>query len=186
MAPVPDLISERQATSILSRVGVARRQGRRILAAGLAGEPLVTSAAKLYDGRAVDRLTEWPLVDHDDVDQICPRGYFIARRDGEHTLAALADGWDIAWLATTWLQIIVERDGPLPLIATVAGFVVRGADIEDVDFGVGGRATFRLTEAGSWFEHLRGRRFSTGPGRDCVVRLPGVSPTPLRYGTMLG
>jgi hypothetical protein len=101
-------------------------------------------------------------------------------------LQELADGWDIAWLATIWLQIAAEKDGPFPLIATVAGFVVRGADIHEVDFGADGRARFLLAEPSTWFEHLRGRRFTTGPGRDCVVRLPGVSPTPLRYGRMPG
>ena len=60
-----------------------------------------------------------------------------------------------------WMRSRIERHGYLPLVATLAGFVVSGADIRDATTA----GTLNLAEPGPWFRTFEGRRLTTGPGR---------------------
>ena len=105
---------------------------------------------------------------------------FVSRRrvnvDASDTdlRAAIACGWGYSPWTTVWLRVRIERHGAFPLVATVGGFVVAGANIEYV--GTDGRLD--LAEAGDWFEPLRERRLVTGPGRDWWIRGLDRPPAP--------
>ncbi|GEP34589.1 hypothetical protein NSZ01_23570 [Nocardioides szechwanensis] len=140
--PDPDLISSREAETWL---GLARRQARRVLTAGLAGPPVVTPSAHLYRAADVGDLSRWPRV-------------------------ALEEGWDLSVWTRLWIRIVCERDGWLPFVATVGGFVALGAEITAVAQTSPRRCRLELRDPGAWFETLRSTRFPTGPGRDWVLR----------------
>ncbi|NYD40334.1 hypothetical protein [Nocardioides panaciterrulae] len=172
------LISGRQAVEVLAGAGVTRRQARAALAARLAGEPVVTRGARLYREEAVIELASRPPLSESDVDHACPGPLFVARRlldagaGREEQLAALAPGWDLGVRGTNnLLQAFLYVQGSIPLVATVCGFVVLGAQIQRLRGEVGGR-TYRmeLGDAGEWFAAFRGRRLLCGPGRDFVFR----------------
>jgi hypothetical protein len=176
-----DLVSQRRAVQMLAEIGLTPRHARRALAGGLAGEPVATAGALLYTADAVRTLVARTHVDARRLDEVCPQGYFIARRHGIEPTDpdTMSGGWDIAWIGVAWMQLHVARHGPMPLIATIAGFVAGGADITDVDLDEDGRACFELSEAGPWFGSVSQTRFPTGRGRDYVLRLPGWAPRPL-------
>jgi hypothetical protein len=165
------LISGREAAERLSIIGMPRRQARLALGAHLAGEPLRTNAATLYDARRVDDLLARPVVDSGAVFRECPTGLFLDRRVvdvlrlEELGFAAIEDLRLGAWGAA-FLGLSIRGDGPMPYVATVCGFVVLGAEIVDVTSGANDRHQLRLADPGPWFEAWRGRRWPTGAGRE--------------------
>lgn len=165
------LISAREAAARLSAIGMPRRQARLALAAGLAGDPLRTSAATLYDDARVDELVGRPLVARGAVFRECPSGLFLDRRavdlrDLEQRGTAAVEELRLGTWGGALLGLSVRHDGPLPYVAAVCGFVVLGADVIDVLPGGEGRHRLDLAEPGPWFAAWRGRRFPTGPGRE--------------------
>jgi hypothetical protein len=174
--PVPDLISSRAAEAKLGKVGLSRKQARRVLAAGFAGPPVVTLGALLYRAADVAALARWPLVDGTAVDAACPSGVFVARRDLDlaagraEQLEALREGWDLSSWTRVWIRVVCENDGRLPFVTTVAGFVALGAEIIGVALTGERQCRLELRDSGAWFEALRSTRFPTGPGRDWVLR----------------
>ena len=155
---------------------MGRKQARRLLAAGLAGPPVVTPTALLYRAVVVDDLTRWPLVDGTAVDAACPSGVFVARRNFDvmsprrAQLGVLREGWDLSPWTRVWIRAVCARDGRLPFVATVAGFVVLGAEIIGVALAAERRCRLEFRDPGMWFDTLRSARFPTGPGRDWVLR----------------
>ena len=170
------LISERQAAGLLAEVGLSRRHARRVLASGLAGSPLITSAATLFDRALVEELVSRPLCRVDHVDTVCPRGLFIARRDvdvretREEQCRTLESGWGLSWLTAAVLGMRVERDGPFPFVATVAGFVAFGGSIEALSSDGAGGVRLHLGPPGQWFSGMARAALVTGPGRDWIIR----------------
>lgn len=160
---------------MLSGIGLTRRHAGRVLAAGLAGEPVRTSSSLLFDEAAVRELAARPVVPDVEVEVACPTGLFIARRDvpvnqpGPAQREALQRGWAFSAWTTLWLRMAVVDHGSLPLVATVGGFVTTGADLLDAVPGPGGYV-LDLREPGAWFESLRGRRLLSGRGREWAVR----------------
>jgi hypothetical protein len=77
-------------------VGVTRRQARELLGAGLAGPPVKTSSAVLYEEAAVDALASWPVLTDDRVEAACPWGLFVNR----HRL----DTWAFSPLTSVWIR----------------------------------------------------------------------------------
>ena len=160
---------------MLELAGVGRRQARRVLACGLAGSPVVTRAALLHDAERVLELAGRPVLDDATADAATPGGLFVARRDvdvlapEDQQHASLQGGWGFSFVAAVSVRIRVTEDGHLPLVATVAGFVVAGAEILQA---LRARDGYHLVlrEPGPWFETFRGRRFATGPGRPWVLR----------------
>ena len=108
--------------------------------------------------------------------QVCPSGVFLARRQVdlaapvEEQWAAVRDEWDLSPFTSVWIRVVCERDGFLPFVVTVAGFVAWGADVTAV-WRVGvRRCRLDLRAPGAWYETFDGARFSSGPGRDWVLR----------------
>lgn len=169
------MISERQAALRLGVVGIPSRQARLALAVGLAGDAVRTTAATLYDERRVAELVDRPSVDEAALPGTCPDGVLVDRRvveprrfdeDGLSAVEPLVLG---PW-ATAAVGMSVDRHGWFPLVATVYGFVVIGADIVDIESGADGMARLDLRPAGPWFGSFRQRRWRTGPGPSWLLR----------------
>jgi hypothetical protein len=177
-------VTARQAAARLEAAGIGGRQARRVLSAGLAGVPVVTPGAVLYDLALVEALRLRPQIDEEHVDTACPWGLFIARREiqvGAPTaeqLAALSPGWAFSPWTSVWLRSRIERHGHVPAVATVGGFVTIGAEIVETRGDGAGAYALIVRGPGSWFDAFRGHRLPTGPGRPWVVRRPmGESST---------
>jgi hypothetical protein len=165
-------ISEREAAARLATIGMPRRQARLALGAGLAGEPIRTRAATLYDDEQVDELLNRPLVARGAVFRECPRGLFLDRR--VDAVDDLRLGPLLRWgpllrlgpLGGALLGLSIRDEGPLPYVATVCGFVVLGGEIVAVRPAEADRHRLDLAEPGTWFDAWRGRRWPTGRGRE--------------------
>jgi hypothetical protein len=172
------LISGRAACEQLVAVGVGARAARRLLATGIAGSPVLTGGVHLYEDERVCAVAARPRVKGRDIAEICPAGLFIARRQvdltspREEQVQALASGWGEI---SPWLKLRmgfrISSYGSFPFVATVAGFVVFGAEL--VAFQ--SPAEVLLQPPGAWFARLEDHRLLSGPGRPWVVHL-GVLP----------
>ena len=164
---------------MLVAAGVGSRGARRVLESGLAGEPVRTRAAVLYDVARVQALAERPTLGLWDLVDRCPGGFFMARRPMDvrlspaEQLGDLSHGWGEVsrwrWVA---MAHQVRRQGSIPLIVTVSGFVVLGADI----VGLRGFSELVLGPAGTWFDAVAGSRVPMGPGRPWVLHLGPLAP----------
>ena len=175
------LITQRESAVVLEQGGVARRQARDLLTAGFAGAAVRAGNVCLYDRDTVADLASWPELSLPELDRLCPDGVFVARRAPDLTadratqLASVSDGWQMSPWTRLWLRMRVEIVGPVPLVATVAGFVALGADITSVGTSAPTTApttALALAEPGAWFDGVRRRRVRTGPGRAWVLRAP--------------
>jgi hypothetical protein len=173
------LISAREACRILAGAGVSRRCALQVLTAGLAGESLDAGSMTLYDRARVLDLAERRSVRWIDLDEPCPAGFFVSRRDfpvaaeRPDQLAALSGGWGAVcpwnWVAMAYQ---VGRYGSFPFIATIGGFVVLGADIVKT----AGLCELTLERPGSWFDTVEDSWLPTGPGRPWKLRLGPLTP----------
>ena len=173
------LISGRQAAARLEAVGLARRQARQVLGAGLAGDPCRTAGALLYRSELVEALTRWPRLHPGQLDESCPRGAFVARAgrrvldvrtSREAQVATFSEGWRLGIGAWLWLMFHVRVEDPFPFLVTVAGFVAMGADITATQYLGRGSVALTLEPPGEWYEHARDRRLRTGPGQEWMIR----------------
>jgi hypothetical protein len=168
------LLSGRQAAQVLAGVGLNRSRARQVLAAGLAGEPIRTSSALLYDASEVQALTARPVVTWRDVAAMDLHTLFVARGDVDPQLSRLdqvrelSEAWRFQPLVGVELRWRVEKFGPVPFVATVCGFVALGAEL----------TRFRprtlerpgaVSEPGAWYEAFRDKRFPTRPGRPWIM-----------------
>jgi hypothetical protein len=202
------LFSAREAARLLEFVGVSRRRTRQLLRCGLAGPPVVAANALLYDADRVSALCRWPLSTLGELDELCPRGSFLARRyvdaepppaddrpDGwtDRRTDGWTDGWPLSPLTAVWIRHRVDQEGAFPFLGVVCGFITRGADITGVTLqgqstvsrsggsrSGGSQPLYRLELAppGGWFESLRQHRLAAPGGKTFMVR--GWPPPPVR------
>lgn len=166
------LITGRGARAVLEEAGVSTRLARTALSCGLAGEAVRTTAAHLYDEARVRELATRPVIRGGAFLDACPQGYFIARREiqvavpREELIRQVAHGWTSVGMWTwTFLGLRVQRLGRVPFVATVAGFIVLGADIIDLEPGCG----LTLAPPGAWFEPFESGRLPMGRGQSWVI-----------------
>jgi hypothetical protein len=172
-------MSSRDARAVLATIGVSSRGARRVLGSGLAGEPVRTRSAVLYDEERVQALVERPTLGFPDLVDHCPEGVFVARRQVDarltraEQLVHLSGGWGAV---STWRWVAmahqIRQHGSLPFVATVSGFVVLGADVK----GLLGFSELVLGPSGPWFDAVADCRIPTGPGRPWVLHLGPLAP----------
>jgi hypothetical protein len=167
-------VSGRQARAILHAAGVSTWHARNALACGLAGQPIRTAGAHLYDETQVRELADRRSVSWREVFETCPEGIFVSRRDLDVALArdeimdVVSRGWtEISPYVWLWLCLQLDARGRLPFVATVAGFVVLGAEIVGLRPGRG----FELAAPGTWFDGFGNTQLAKGPGRAWVLHL---------------
>jgi len=79
-------------------------------------------------------------------------------------LDAVCRWWHISLYTQILFQAWVERDGYLPFLATVSGFVVVGADLIGIDPWCREGTSFRLREPSGWFDPFRHSRLPVTRG----------------------
>jgi hypothetical protein len=168
------LLSGRQAAQVLAGGGLNRSRAQQVLAAGLAGEPIRTSSALLYDAARVQALVERPVVTWRDVAAMDLHTLFVARGEVDprqsrlDQVRALSETWRFQLFTGVELKWRVEKFGPVPFLATVCGFVAFGAELSQFrPRALEGAGS--VSEPGPWFEAFRDTRFPSGPGRPWVL-----------------
>lgn len=193
-------VSARQAAEILAEAGLSRRGAVKLLDAGLAGTPVRTSTALLYEEARVRDLLCRPPVGDGDLGALCPDGLFIARRDVQVTAPleeqrdALAGGWRMSPWRVAGLRLELQELAPLPFIATIRGHIVLGATIVDVTgdparpvptenaCSHGVMVRLGLADPGSWYDALAGGRLIREPNGPWEMRGWGGRPfVPWRF-----
>ena len=168
------LIGARRAREVLVRDGVSSWSAQRVLSAGLAGEPIRSGSAVLYEAARVMELAERPSARWPDIAGRCPAGLFVSRRDFPATapladqLKALSVGWSAvnpwAWVG---MALRIPHLGPAGFVATIGGLVVLGADIVEAR----GFSELVLAPPGPWYDDAAGHWLPTGPGRPWLLTL---------------
>ena len=93
------LISGREARALLETAGFSSRHARTALDSGLAGTPIRTRSAHLYDMARVRELAARRRIWWREVHEVCPEGIFVARRELDVTCShpelveRAASGW---------------------------------------------------------------------------------------------
>jgi hypothetical protein len=152
-------------------LGLGRAATARVLAAGLAGEPFAAGGARLYDRAAVEALARRRRVDErTPLPRACDRGVLVARVNpagGRESVLARACGpYRLGVGRATVLAVLLGQQGRVPLVATVGGYVVAGADVvaRSTDDAALPRTTLQTRPPGDWWDSFAGRRLPTGPG----------------------
>jgi len=140
---------------------------RRLLDAGLAGEPIRSAADVAYDVDRVVALARRAHLTRADVDRACPQGLFLARR-----LDDVEGPWEVSFYWRAYLRVLIGEHASFPLVVALSSVVVSGADITQVRPTRDGTTVLDLAEPGAWFETFRERRCATGPGRAWALHLP--------------
>ena len=174
-------VSARQASRMLE---LGRETTNRVLASGLAGPPVVTGAAHLYNGRRVQELAERPVVDETtELPPMCAEGVLVARVDPRSGATDGAGPWRIAAGRLAVIACLLQLQGSLPLVVTVGGFVLCGSDVTGYE---GVRSNPRLTrlrmsERGEWYDAFDLRAVRTEPGNPLLLwRCRLAPPIPRR------
>lgn len=172
----------REAAALLSAVLPVREHARLVLGAGLAGEPVRTSAALLYDAAAVHALAERPPVTARELARVCPRGLLVARLSRQTSVEVRAPWAETAAVVAVQPCMppmtaalagarLRARDGH-PWIATLCGYVVLCAEARGL-VAERDRIRFDLSEPGEWADALAGRPLPTRRGRPWTFLDPG-------------
>lgn len=176
------LITGREAARILARQGLSHSASQQLLATGIAGRPTRAGSVVLHDVEAVERLAYAIPVRILDVIRGCPNGHLVARipRDRRFDVGApwelqreiLAGPWPMDPKISTIVWALTRYRAPMPLVATVAGFAVAGAEITAfVEPAPAIRGTsFRLAPPGDWLKPFLGRPCASGRGRATYLR----------------
>jgi hypothetical protein len=163
------LISEREAARRLAHHGRSLAASQHLLSTGIAGRPLRTAVATLYDEERVDDLVARPHIDAVGFSDAFPGGTVVARLprcrsfDVEGTWPERAQTMSGPWRVTSrkrfLLAVTVQRQPGYPFLLSVAGHVVGGASIIGLESAADGAETsFVLEPAGEWLAPMTGRR----------------------------
>jgi hypothetical protein len=169
------LLTGRQARATLVTAGISEHRTRIALTCELAGPALKTSAALLYDGDQVAQLGRRRVVTHDEIHQRCTSQVFVSRRpvhmswhpDRLRAELSVIPGQ----ISPLTVLALWRREGGIPFIATVAGFVVLGATIREAH-----GQHLVLDDPGAWFDGLEDTQLLTGNGRQWKLMSPSPPP----------
>lgn len=152
-------ISQREATRRLAEKGFGYGESRRVLEAGLAGEPVRTPHTLLYEAAQVDALcSRAPVLGQ--FSPPCDAGFLVMRGGN----AQLDRDHRVHWAYGMAAALRLRADGWLPLVVTLSGFVTTTREVTVLR----GAGTYRLRletrAAGEWGSRFEGRLFPLGRG----------------------
>lgn len=169
-----ELLSQREAAWVLdAHHDLSRPRVTRLLATGIVGAPIRAGGALLYNESRVRRLAVRPLLSRRDVEARGLRRVIVLRRavdllaDRATQEAQLTDGWNLNFLDCLGMKWKIEAAGPIPVVASVSGFVILGAELTGFtrsSMAPGKRVRLVVREPGSWFDPLRETRLDLVPG----------------------
>lgn len=184
MNEIPRLVTAREAADMLAPLGAPRTSVRRALAAGVAGKPVRTRGALLYQHDLLAALLQ-PPVHESDLPHPLGGGTFVARlRIGKPDTvrfdgvgadaswrASVSGGWRMAWQTRFILHVRATKGLPMPFLATCGGFVMVGASILGARAcdPLGTRTQLELGPAGPWYADLHHRLLRTPPGKPWII-----------------
>lgn len=139
--------------------GYGYGESRRVLEAGLAGEPVRTPGALLYDAAEVEALCSRDLVARP-FPPPCDAGIFVLRGPlaGLHRPHRLHHAYRIG----AYLRL--EQEGWLPLVVTLSGFVVGTRQVTALRRVATDRVQLETSAAGEWRLAFEGRLLPLGRG----------------------
>jgi hypothetical protein len=166
------LMSGREARQELERWGVSPWRARRAVELGLAGDAVVTRGALLYDADVVRELAARPLVSPGLMRSVAPEGYLVTQidlhaRSPLEELLAEARALPRSMSSLNAALLFVRPGGRMPLVVTIAGFVVACADA--VGWDADG---LELRPAGRWSRRVLHAQLPTGRGRGWTSQEP--------------
>ena len=155
-------------------LGLGRETTARVLASGLAGAPVRTAAATLYDADRVAALRDRPEATVALVRRTSPEGLPVARPDPRR--AGPEGPWRASLVTAACFAILAREHGGVPLVATVRPYVLSCHDVVGVEWTRtaergrhASKATMRLTAARTWQEELAGTLLRTPPGHPLLA-----------------
>jgi hypothetical protein len=206
-------ITGREAGRLLGDLGVDRESARRALLAGVAGPGERIGGLVLYESARVEELVALvgsaPEPDPRSLAPICRGGIFVARvgprreesspwrtwRGADMTapmseqLDAVRRWWHMSPYTRILFEARVERNGYLPFLVTVSGFVVLGADVVAIDPWRPEGTSFSLREPSRWFDPFRHSRLPVtqgGPWQLWSPEMAGARTAPALWGHYVG
>lgn len=180
------MLSTREAADLLGLHGItdgaarpwSRGMGRRVLATGVAGDPVRAAGTHWFDADRVADLLARPPVDLAGLAAPADAAFLLLRA-GAHTRPDEGVTVSNAGLvAAAEIHIWLARLGVLPVVVTTCGFVVSGAEATGAVRLGPTRIRLDLRPAGAWFTSFERRRIHTTAGNHWQLRYPGCdSPT---------
>ena len=177
-----ELTGREAARRLQAGLGISRDHARRVLAAGLAGEPVRYAGHLGYSADAVTALAAQEPISAVELDRLSP---FIARLGRSRVLttdqtwdeqaAIVAENWYVPSITGVWLRLHTPLpDKRIPLVATIANLVAFGAEVTGFHHldttGVAVRSrrerplTWHLAPPGDWFRSLQRGWLPLPPG----------------------
>ncbi|HEU4811196.1 MAG TPA: hypothetical protein VFT00_03550 [Nocardioides sp.] len=158
-------VSGRGAAEILGAAGISRTMSCRILAAGLAGEPLRTSSATLYDASRVRGLLERRSVDVDHLPPPSDRALLEIRVPPGSTSESWTRIGNAGAIVRVQLRVLAQRHGFLPTVVTCCGFVLGGLEVTGaLPLNQASTSKLETQPPGEWFTAFTGRRLHSTAG----------------------
>jgi len=167
-------VTARQAAELLGHAGLSRSAARRLLATGVAGEPVPIAGARLYERAVIEALVRRRRIapEPEELPELCRQGVMVARTAARPDPLEAARGPLRMSLSTRFvLAHLIDAQGALPLVVTVSSFVLAGAEVVGGQSAPGGmnRMVLDLQPAGEWFDTFRDRVFRTPPGNPWLM-----------------
>lgn len=163
-------MSERTAATLIAKVsGIGSSMARRMLAAGLAGEPRYAGGVLLYDVENVTTLLGRRPVDLSRLEGVGEAVLWrrTTRREPPEAWSRLPN---FGVIAAAQVSIAIAGHGFLPVVVTCCGHVVEGAEAVGVSLLDRQTGQLQLRSARGWFRSFRNRTWHAGPGNCWEVR----------------
>ena len=172
------MLSAREATDVLAGRGLhdgrgrpwSRGMGRRVLASGLAGEPIRTAGRTWFDADRVADLADWRDADLGLLESPCSDAFLLLRGRPDAGPLDWAELGNAGLVAAAELSIALRRHGYLPCVVTTCGYVVGGADVTSLRRETPSTIRLELRPAGRWFSAFHRSVLHTTAGNHWQLR----------------
>ena len=177
------MLSAREAAEVLASRGLAdgrtrrwaRGMGRRVLASGLAGEPVRSAGTTWYDAHRITELAGWRAADLTSLPPPCDDALLVLRGRPDATPRDWSLLSNAGLVAAAEMSIVLRRLGVLPVVVTTCGYVVGGAEVTAVRRETKATLRLELRPSGDWFSAFHRCVLHTSAGNHWQLRYPRIS-----------
>jgi hypothetical protein len=203
-----EVVTERTAAALFADLGIDRETARRVLRAGLVRPVQRMRGVTLYRECELAAFVSRQLVEPPEVtdgvvvvfrthprraDPDSPVGWSgldLTAPPAEQLVAARAGGRGMSAVTRTYVSLLAQRDGCVPMLATIGGFVGLAAEIigpAPHDAAERRSPAWQLRGAGAWADEWLGLHVPTGRGGSSWRLLgPAANPLVSRSGSRQG